>query len=152
MDPFTLATACYAVISTCIRVSSRLTQFVDDNRNVDDLIQNGLDETQCLYRILRSINTTILNNPASTTYLKTDSDAGTLRDAMTQAITGSGAAVANLEAILNGIIPSPKALGAARKALAGQKLKEKATELLHIRQQMRTYSGILQMSLQTITV
>ena len=152
MDPFTLATACFTVIATCARVSRRLTQLVEDSRIADGLVTQGLDETQCLYRILRSINTTILNNPTSTTFFNSDDDAGTLRDTMAEAITGSGAAVANLEAILNGIMPSPRALGATRKALASQRLKDKANELLHIRQQMQTYSGILQMALQTITV
>jgi hypothetical protein len=152
MDPSTLTKACYAVISTCLRVSRRLNRLIEDSRNVDDLITHSLEQTQCLYRILRSINTTVLNNPTSTTYLNTDSDAGTLRDAMAQAITGSGAAVANLETILNGIMPSPKAPGVARRALASQRLREKTNEILHIRQQMQTYAGILQMALQTITV
>ena len=71
---------------------------------------------------------------------------------MAQAIIGSGAAVARFETILNQVMPSPRALDVARTALAGQKLRAKSNELLHIRHQMQTYTGILQMALHTITV
>jgi hypothetical protein len=152
MDPFALTTACSAVITTCIKLSRRLNQFVEDGRNVEGFIIQALQETQCLYRVLRSLNATVLNNPTSKSFLTADNDAGALRDAMAQAITGSGAAVARFETILNGVMPSPKALSVARKALASQRLKGKTNELLQIRQQMQTYTGILQMALQTITV
>jgi hypothetical protein len=129
-----------------------LNQFVEDGRNVDDFVIQALQETQCLYKVLRSINTTVLNNPTSKSFLTTDNDAGALREALAQAITGSGAAVARFEIILNGVMPAPTTLSVARKALASQRLKGRTNELLHIRQQMQTYTGILQMALQTITV
>jgi ankyrin repeat protein/Tfp pilus assembly protein PilF len=152
MEPFTLATACSHVISTCIKLSRRLNQVIEDGRNVDDFSIQALQETQCLYKVLRSIHTTVLNNPASQSFLTTRNDASGLREALGQAISGSGAAVARFETILNGVMPSPKALSVARKALASQNLRGKTSELLHIRQQMQTYTGILQMALQTITV
>jgi hypothetical protein len=152
MDPFSLATACYRVISTCVKVSRHLNRLIEDGRNVDDFVIQARQETQCLYKVLRSINATVLNNPTSKSFFSTDHDVGVLRDALAQAIIGSGAAVERFETILNVVMPSPKTLSVARKAQAGQKLRGKTNELLHIRQQMQTYTGILQMSLQTITV
>ena len=152
MDPFSLATACYAVISSCVKVSRRLNQLIEDSREVDELIQESLAQTRCLHRVLRAINNTLLNNPTSTSFLTKDSDASALREAMKQAIIGSGSAVARFEGILNAVLPSPKALGLARKAMASHRLRERSNEILHIRQQMQTYAGILQMALQTVTV
>lgn len=154
MEPFTLVTACCHVISKCIKLSSRLNQFVEDGRNVDDFVIQALQETQCLYKVLRSINTTVLNNPASNSFLRGEKNNETenLREALGQAITGSGTAVARFESILHGVVPSNKALSVARRAIASQRLRGKASELLHIRQQMQTYTGILQMALQTTTV
>ncbi len=152
MDPFSLATACYAVISSCVKVSRRLNQLIEDSREVDELIQESLTQTRCLHRVLRAINNTLLNNPTSTSFLTKDSDASALREAMKQAIIGSGSAVARFEAILNAVLPSPRALGLARKAFASHRLQERSNEILHIRQQMQTYAGILQMALQTVTV
>jgi hypothetical protein len=140
------------VISKCIKLSRRLKQFIEDGKGVDGLVMQALQETQCLYKVLRSINTTVLNNPTSQTLLTSEHDAGNLREALGQAITGSGAAVARFQAILNGVLPSAGALSAVRKALASQQLRAKTSELLHIRQQMQTYTGILHMALQTITV
>jgi hypothetical protein len=152
MDTFSLAKSCYQVLSTCVKLSRRLNQIVEASRNVDDFITQALKETECLYRVLRSINTTILNNPSSKSFLTSDNDAGALREAMAQAIIGSGAAVARFEAIFNEATPSPRALGVTDTALAGQRLRARSSELLHIRQQMQTYTGILQMALHTITV
>jgi hypothetical protein len=152
METFSLTQSCYKIISTCVKLSRRLNQIIEESRNVDDFITQALQDTECLYRVLRSINTTILNNPGSKAFLTSDNDAGALREAMAQAIIGSGAAVARFETILNQVMPSPKALGAARTALAGQKLRVRSNELLHIRHQMQTYTGILQMALHTITV
>jgi hypothetical protein len=152
METFSLTQSCYKIISTCVKLSRRLHQIIEESRNVDDFITQALQDTECLYRVLRSINTTILNNPGSKAFLTSDNDAGALREAMAQAIIGSGAAVARFETILNQVMPSPKALDAARTALAGQKLRVRSNELLHIRHQMQTYTGILQMALHTITV
>jgi hypothetical protein len=152
MDTISLAKSCYKILSTCVKLSRRLNQIVEDNRNVDDFITQALEETECLYRVLRSINTTILNNPSSKSFLTSDNDAGALRETMAQAIIGSGAAVARFETILNEVMPSPRALDVARAAPASQKPRARSTELLHIRQQMQTYTGILQMALHTITV
>jgi len=145
MDTFSLAKSCYQVLSTCVKLSRRLNQIVETSRNVDDFITQALKETECLYRVLRSINTTILNNPSSKSFLTSDNDAGALREAMAQAIIGSGAAVARFETIFNEATPT-------NAALAGQRLRARSSELLHIRQQMQTYTGILQMALHTITV
>jgi hypothetical protein len=152
MDTFSLAKSCYKILSTCVKLSRRLNQIVEESGNVDDFIPQAVQETECLYRVLRSINTTILNNPSSKAFLTSDNDAGALREAMAQAIIGSGAAVARFETILNQVMPSPRALDAGRTALASQKLRGKSNELLHIRHQMQTYTGILQMALHTITV
>lgn len=152
MDTFSLAKSCYKILSTCVKLSRRLNQIVEESRNVDDFIPQAVQETECLYRVLRSINTTILNNPSSKAFLTSDNDASALREAMAQAIIGSGAAVARFETILNQVMPSPRALDVARTALAGQKLRARSNELLHIRHQMQTYTGILQMALHTITV
>lgn len=152
MEPFTLVTACYHVIAKCIKLSRRLNQLVEDGRNVDDFVIQALQETQCLYKVLRSINTTVLNNPTSQSFLTSEDDAGNLREALGQAITGSGAAVARFQTILNGVLPSTRPLSVARRTLASQRLRVRTNELLHIRQQMQTYTGILHMALQTITV
>jgi hypothetical protein len=152
MEPFRLVTACYQVISKCNKLSKLLNQLIGDGKGVDSLALQALQETQCLYKVLRSINTTVLNNPTSRTLLASDHDAGNLREALGQAITGSGAAVARFHAILNGVLPSAGALSAVRKAPTSQQLRAKTSELLHIRQQMQTYTGILHMALQTITV
>jgi hypothetical protein len=152
METFSLAKSCYKIISTCVRLSRCLNQIVEESRDVDDFITQALQETECLYRVLRSINTTILNNPSSKAFLTSDNDAGALREAMAQAIIGSGAAVARFETILNQAMPSPRALDATRTAPAGQRLSARSNELLHIRHQMQTYTGILQMALHTITV
>jgi hypothetical protein len=152
MEPFSLVTACYHVISKCIKLSKRLSQFIEDGRNVDDFVIQALQETQCLYKVLRSINTTVLNNPTSQSFLTTEDDAGNIREALGQAITGSGAAVARFQTLLDGVLPSTRALSVTRRALAGQRLRAKTNELLHFRQQMQTYTGILHMALQTITV
>jgi hypothetical protein len=152
MDSFSLAQSCYEILSTCVKLSGRLNQIVEDSKNVDDFITQALQETECLYRVLRSINTTILNNPSSKAFLTSDDDAGALREAMAQAIIGSGTAVARFETILNQVMPSPRTLEVTRTASAGQRLKARSNELLHIRHQMQTYTGILQMALHTITV
>lgn len=152
MDPLSLATACYAVISSCVKVSRRLNQLIEDSKCIDELIIESLNQTHCLHRVLKAINSTLINNANATSFLATDSDAGALREAILQAIKGSASAIATFENILTGVLPSPRALGLARKAWASQRLQQRANELLHVRQQMQTYTGILQMALQTVTV
>ena len=152
MDPFSVGTTCYAVISACLKISNHLNQLVEDCRNVDDFISQSAEELRCLTRTLRAVDATLSNRGKTASTAAANSEDHVLQSAIAHALKGCGEAVGRFKKILDQAQLAPKSLGLARKALVSYRLKDRASEILQIRQQIQTYSGLLQMTLQMTTV
>jgi len=150
MEPFLVAKACDAAISVCVRVSHVLNIISEHGRNSEDLTRQPLKEMQSVIRVLDSVRTALARFPEGEPSWEAISPNYALGSTMKGAVNGCSAAALRLSEVLSPIQHESKPSRATRKDLAEGRLRERSGEVLQIRHQIQTHTGVLKMGLRAM--
>jgi len=145
MDPLSITTAVVGLTGVCWQVGTQLRTFRDNVKSVNENVQGLLTQFQSFESVLNSIRETFphLAEEQATGHI------GALWQDVRRSIQDADDCVHELYTLLESINKSVKVLDSARKQ---NRLQAAAQQLQTFRDRIRSYTDILQLSLNSIVV
>lgn len=152
MDFVSCAAVAGSVTMACIKISNLLHQFIEETKSADGNIKTFYKEVTALSRILKAIRSSLQHPSIEKAITKAQGqDDTTLWDSIQYSLDDCGRVVKKLNDILADIGLGART-GIFNSALTTYRLRERRPEMALLRQQIQTYSGVLQMAMQVISV
>ncbi|KAF1816362.1 hypothetical protein P152DRAFT_120686 [Eremomyces bilateralis CBS 781.70] len=149
MDPLSIAAGATGLVTACVKISAALYTFIDDTRHVDDNLVALNDEVLGLSRVLGAICKSWKQSPL-TAIAQADPD-GSLWSSVKASLDDCGRTLGRLEKNVNDIQQKDSFFGRL-KVTRSIRFNLKAKDVMVFRQQIQTYNGAMQSSLQMINV
>lgn len=151
MDPLSITTATIAIGGFCIQSVTLLSKFIDGARHVDPLIDSFRSEINLLVNIVQAIRQSF-DEPdvvAAVTADQTSRSHG-LWSSISETLQSCEDVMKGLLDTLESIDDGPR--GILRRPLKQLKLSMKEGKISVLRAQLRSYHGMLNITLQSFTV
>ena len=145
MDPFSITTGVIALLTTCIQVGGAIKDFHDGAATADVKVKGLLSDVESFSQVLRMMKETLEDEKVQSS-LQLTGHMGNHWSDLSMSIKDGQNTLVQLQSTLDRVNKSVSVLDGARKHI---RLKGALEEIGMFQQQIRSYSEVVQLSLQT---
>jgi hypothetical protein len=146
MEPLSIASAAAAITVSCVKVSTLLYSWIDEIKNIDGTLRAFLTEVNALSAVLDAVKS--CSQDALLTDVSQRQDTSAFWGLVQRTLGDCGTAVGELERILMDVA-SRRGLG---QLVTSSVLNTQSGKIALLRQQIQSYTTVLQMAMQMINV
>jgi hypothetical protein len=146
MDPLSVASAAAAITVSCIKVSTLLYTWIDEIKSIDGTLRAFLTEVNALSAVLDAVKS--CSQDALLTDVSQRQDTSAFWVLVQKTLGDCGTVIGELERILMDVA-SRRGLG---QLVTSSVLNTQSGKIALLRQQIQSYTTVLQMAMQMINV
>ena len=146
MDPLSVASAAATITVSCIKVSTLLYTWIDEIKNIDGALRAFLSEVNALSAVLDAVKS--CSQDALLTDVSQRQDTSAFWVLVQKTLEDCGTVVGELERILMDVA-SRRGLG---QLITNSLLNVQSGKIALLRQQIQSFTTVLQMAMQMINV